>query len=723
MKKALFLIITLCMLPLLSRAAEFSIYEAGYSQHRDTNVRVEWVTDVIHRRGVYLEHNIFVSFAYDFNSWFFKNYDELELEWTFTMPEQAIMYDMYYWQSPDSVIQADILDKWTAAQMFNEKTSPYREPALFTRTEPDRNGQVTYTMRLFPIVREKTQRIMIKYLTPASSTSGKIRTWLPINQVTMQGGGADSLRVLYYYDEQSELPELIGKEGFDFTQYPDKGTYEAILPVRFGEYVEFVLPSPIKGDYYLTTYTDDSEQFYQLAVYPPAVEPSHESRKLLILVDYNTTNTEGMTSELLLTSIKETMERSLTEDDSVAIIIGFEDVIAGGSDFVPCTSANLDELFLQFFGHRFLQISTSQEVLYQGAEFLRQNGAAEVIWITNRNDFPTIRDEARDYAYELINFYPQGVKFHVLDLENIQSLFSYLDYGYVAINFPFTRELTRETEGNLFFMRFHPLKTALAALFFEKAAHFEEVEVYTGMQGGYTYQQRLFSLFRGYYPLDFPVIQTGRFKGEFPMQVSVVAKFGEEQIKRDYTITQADVVPGTEHIATAQYGQYLQDLAHETQDNWLINSMIDFSVESRILTAYTAFMIPDVEAASVESEFNDESNGGNDRWDGDGATGIEDEADADTTLELLATPNPFNPVTTFNIHVPQKYAGGDLELYIFNILGQRVKTFVRQAPTAGDYRITWNAVSDSDRPIASGTYFAVMKIKDTVVKQKLLYLK
>lgn len=183
------------------------------------------------------------------------------------------------------------------------------------------------------------------------------------------------------------------------------------------------------------------------------------------------------------------------------------------------------------------------------------------------------------------------------------------------------------------------------------------------------------------------------------------------------------MVPGTELIATAQYGQYLQDLAHETQDNWLINSMIDFSIESRILTAYTAFMIPDIEAASVESEFSDESNGGRNDWDNGGATGIEDEADADTTLELLATPNPFNPVTTFNIHVPPKYAGSDLELYIFNILGQRVKTFVRQAPTAGDYRITWNAVSDSDRPIASGTYFAVMRIKDAVVKQKLLYLK
>ena len=215
MRKIIFLIIIFC-LPYILPAANISIYEAGYSQHRDTNVRVEWVTDVIHRRGVYIEHNIFVTFAYDFNSWFFKNYNELELEWEFTMPEQAIMFDLFYWFNPDSVIQADILDKWTAAQMFNEKTSPYREPALFTRTQPDRNGQVTYNLKLFPIKRDKAQRIMIKYLIPATSTSGKIRTWLPIEQVTTEDGGADSLRVLYYYQDESDLPELIGKEGYTF---------------------------------------------------------------------------------------------------------------------------------------------------------------------------------------------------------------------------------------------------------------------------------------------------------------------------------------------------------------------------------------------------------------------------------------------------------------------------------------------------------------------------
>ncbi len=722
MRKLIFLIFVFS-LPYILSAANISIYEAGYSQHRDTNVRVEWVTDVIHRRGVYIEHNIYVTFAYDFNSWFFKNYNELELEWEFSMPEQAVMFDLFYWYSPDSVIQANILDKWTAAQMFNEKTSPYREPALFTRTQPDRNGQVTYNLKLFPIKRDKAQRIMIKYLVPATSTSGKIRTWLPINQVTTEDGGADSLRVLYYYQDESDLPELIGKEGYTFKQYEEHGTFEAILPVRNGEFVEFILNSPIKSDFFITTFENEKDKFYQLAVYPPDVEQTHQKRKMLILVDYSTQNTDNLTSELLLTSMKETMERSLTPEDSVAIIIGFEQVLESGDSWLPCTPANLDLMFGKFFGHRFLQISTSQEVLYRGAEYLRENGNAEVLWITNRNDFPVVRDEARQYAYELINFYPPGIKFHVLDLENKQSLFSYLDYGYVAINFPFTRELTRETQGNLFFMRFHPLKTALAALFFEQAAHFEEIEVYTEMQRGYTFQQKSFSLFRGYYPLDFPIIQTGKFKGDFPMQVSIVARFNDEQIKKDLVIQPSDVATGSDKIATAQYGQYLQELAHQYQDNWLINEMIDFSIESRILTAYTAFMVPDIEKAEIESEFGDESNGGDEGWDNGGRTGIEETADQDTALVFFATPNPFNPATTFKIYVPAKYAGNEITINIYNILGQQVASLRQDTPVAGEYKVFFNAMSDAQIPISSGTYFAVLHIKDLTRKLKLLYIK
>ena len=57
-------------------STRFSVYEANYPGVRDENINIEESTIVIHPRGNYFEINIYMSISYDFNSWFFKNYDD-----------------------------------------------------------------------------------------------------------------------------------------------------------------------------------------------------------------------------------------------------------------------------------------------------------------------------------------------------------------------------------------------------------------------------------------------------------------------------------------------------------------------------------------------------------------------------------------------------------------------------------------------------------------------
>jgi hypothetical protein len=707
------------LLPLTAGAADISVYEAGYPQHRDPNVRVENVTDVIHQRSVFFEHNIYVTFAYDFQSWFFKNYDELELEWSFTAPDEIIMHDLYCWVEDTLVVQAKVLDRWTAETMFNEKSSPYREPALMTMSAPDRHGQVTYNLFLFPLVRNQPQRIMIRYLAPARATSGRLRTWLPVSQITGENGGASSLRIVYSYCDQPNSPELIGKPGVSFAHFPADSLWETTLPISFGEYYELTVASPIRGDSYCTVYRGDEESYYQLAVYPPQVDQEPVSRKLLILIDFNRYNTSGVTGELLLTSLKETMERTLSEQDSVSIILGSEEVIWGSREWQAGTQENIDALFSLLFGARFLATNTSQEVLLAAAEFLSyQPGPGEIIWLTNRHDFPQEVNGAEQYARSIRNLFPPNTVFHALDLENIYGLISYFDYGYVSQNFPFLQELTLPTHGNLFFLRFHDLKTALAALFFEKISHFEEIELQPRMQTGYTYSNTFFSPFRGYYPLDFPVIQTGRFTGQFPMTVSVIGTIDQVVTKKEITIDEADITPGSRSIATAYYGQYLEDIARGYHSNWFINDMIDLSIKSNVLTRYTAFLVPHEWHQDIAWDFEDETQMGSGRTD----VSTMNTAD-DSTVTIFPSPNPFNPTTRFCISIPTRLMGEDMTITVFNIMGQKVRRWFYQLITEHSYDITWDATNDAGQNIASGSYLVILEIKDIVKKTKVLYLK
>ncbi|HOT96828.1 MAG TPA: FlgD immunoglobulin-like domain containing protein [bacterium] len=700
MKRHFVLLISL-LLAATGSATRISIYEAGYPQNRDDNVRVEEVTDVVRTRGIYIEHQLHLSFAYDFNSWFFTNYNELELEWTFQMPEEVTLFNLFYWKE-DSVCRAMLLDKWTAQKMFDEKSSPTREPALLTRGSADQNGQVQYTLRLFPITRFTKCRIMIQYLVPARPSSGRLRTWLPLPQLTTETGGAKTLRLLYLHADNPDSVAVVGLPGITFTYYARDKTWEAELPIASLDYAELILPSPIQGEYYLSVYRKGDEAFYNLAVYPPPLASVHQPRKILILVDFNPGNSSGLSSDLLLTSLKETMERALTRADSASVILTFTEPVFGNRAWQGCSQQNIDRLFKDIWGRRFYNVNLSQELLAAAASFIQANGQGEILWITNRADFPAATELAAQYAREIAGHFPAGTPIHVLDLENTYRLVYYPDFGYGNSSYTFLSELTRITGGNLFFYRYHPLKTALAALFFDKVMHYKEVEVQTRMQNGYTYDRQNHARFEGYYPLDFPVIQTGRFQGVFPMTVTVIGSTLETVVKKEILIPESAADAGTEHLATAHYGHQIGKMARWYQNNALIENMIALSTAAGILSPYTAFIIPDDPTSCYVPDFIDDTRKGSSGADLRFAM-------QDTLLGFSAAPNPFNPQTTFTISLPAVLAERELAVNLYNLRGQRVRQLRLAALQPGRYQISWDGCSDAGVSLASGKYFAVLQ--------------
>jgi hypothetical protein len=65
-------------------------------------------------------------------------------------------------------------------------------------------------------------------------------------------------------------------------------------------------------------------------------------------------------------------------------------------------------------------------------------------------------------------------------------------------------------------------------------------------------------------------------------------------------------------------------------------------------------------------------------------------------------PNPFNPTTDISYALPE---AGMVNVEIYNILGQRVKTLVNEYQDAGNYTVTWNGDDEYGSTVASGVYF------------------
>ena len=64
-------------------------------------------------------------------------------------------------------------------------------------------------------------------------------------------------------------------------------------------------------------------------------------------------------------------------------------------------------------------------------------------------------------------------------------------------------------------------------------------------------------------------------------------------------------------------------------------------------------------------------------------------------------PNPFNAETQIVYTLSE---AGPVELAIYNVRGQRVRTLVQSVQAAGRYQIVWNGRSDSGAALSSGVY-------------------
>ena len=83
-------------------------------------------------------------------------------------------------------------------------------------------------------------------------------------------------------------------------------------------------------------------------------------------------------------------------------------------------------------------------------------------------------------------------------------------------------------------------------------------------------------------------------------------------------------------------------------------------------------------------------------------------------------PNPFNPQTAIQYTLPHDCK---VEIAIYNILGQRVKTLVNEQQRAGYKRVEWDGKNDRGEQVASGIYFYRIEAGEFTKSKKMEILK
>lgn len=83
-------------------------------------------------------------------------------------------------------------------------------------------------------------------------------------------------------------------------------------------------------------------------------------------------------------------------------------------------------------------------------------------------------------------------------------------------------------------------------------------------------------------------------------------------------------------------------------------------------------------------------------------------------------PNPFNPETQISYQLPKD---GQVKLYIYNLLGQKVGTLLDGKQRSGRYTVRWNGKSDQGQNLGSGVYFYKIQAGECSFAKKMILLR
>ena len=90
------------------------------------------------------------------------------------------------------------------------------------------------------------------------------------------------------------------------------------------------------------------------------------------------------------------------------------------------------------------------------------------------------------------------------------------------------------------------------------------------------------------------------------------------------------------------------------------------------------------------------------------------------SLMLKAYPNPFNPMINLELDIKVKEY---LKLEIYDIRGRHIKTLFNDYSIRGVNNVIWHAKNKHGETVPGGIYFCAIKTKNSLIKQKIIYVK
>jgi hypothetical protein len=688
---------------LLIQFSSTSVHAQAYLQVSDPRYSwysyqgtIEAATLSVKPKGIYWEYGLYLTFSAKGTP--FSPSDSLEVAFYFELPKNAIVHDSWLWIG-DGIARADILDRWTAGNIYEGIVKRRRDPSILYK-----NSATNYELRIFPMAGNETRKVKITYLMPTEWSPSKVWASLPTKILNASYYSLANLDLLVWPGEDWKSPEIVkpfsGGSNIELTQDTDPQNevfYQAKIPnTLYSTEPVLRFDSPLKNGRYLSTLGSNNEGIYQLAVMPQTSDLSSKPKKVALLFDYDPTG-QNYSAATVLQLAKFQMINHLRPIDSFNIIYSNIPIRRVSETWLPATLENINTAFSNINISSFSNLGT---LLANGVDFNQKNGNdGSLLLFSNTGQYST-----NDAAIAIHDFMISAMgavrpEIHIVDYRSNYEPYALIGGVWYYGNDYLYFRLSQSTGGSAVSVRNYPLEEAIR-YGFESAYYttIQNLDFYTSVENGFCYGRYNVASSNTQFT-NKPILQVGRYQGSFPLFVEMAGSLNGAVFYHEQYIPESEIVPGDSLCNEMWYGRKIQELESSSSSNNVVLDIIQNSLEQRVLSRYTAFLCLEDSSQICadcvdETQFTDT-----------------DTPEISTDSLITAYPNPFSESVLITVNVDQiKSRSSRSYLEIYNLSGQLVRQFESADNSASEALVyRWDGTNTLGASVPAGVYILMVK--------------
>lgn len=666
---------------------------------------IEEATLSIKPKGLYMEYGLYLTFSAR-NTPLFYTTDSLEAVLKFDLPANATIVDSWLWIGED-IIKANILDKWSASSIYEGIVQRRMDPSILTKT-----SSTSYELRVFPMLGNSTRKIKITFLMPTSWAQNEVRSSLPLSILSTSLVPLQKLNVVTWTDNTWTNPHFFGITNLAY--YPQSDTllgsyyYTEIPNFLFSSNFSTAFNSPVSDGAFLSTYSDGTDKYYQLAIDPKSLIDTIQGSNFAFLIDYHSANT-SLSKATIIDNVKQAIYQSLSPKDSFNLIFSNFTIFRASNSWIRADSASIENIFATI-NSPLSDYSNLTNLISNGIDFISNHGNnGKIILLSCSNQYGTA-NVANNLVNDIVNSMNPDIPMYICDYQSLNMNYNYINGRYYYGNEYFYSNLSMITVGAFYRVYYtnYSLSDILNLNLIEASGVINSFDLYTTASGGFCHSRYYLNNMSTSANITSSIMQTGKFNGNLPFTAFISGEYNGNIFSKVITFTSTDAFAGDTMSREIWAGLNIKDLESQAQTNTLISTIVNKSINERVLSKYSAFLCLE-DTNQICNSCVDET----------AYTEIETDT-ISSNLEITSFPNPFTESVSIKINILKQQDYSNAIFKIYNILGKEIHSFDYNNSLKNGYlEFIWNPGLNNEQT-PSGIYLFVVTNNNTTKSIKLI---